>query len=1453
MAGCTATHAFPLAGAYDVTVTATDDAGEVTALTKTVTVRTNAAPTVAILPSTGRPTVGHALTLTGSGWDDSKIVSWAWSLGDGTTASTQNVTNKVYAAPGPTDVTLVVTDDSGATTSATMHLLVTDDRAPRADIALSTARPFAGHSFTFTGGGWDETKISTWAWDFGDGTGSATQSPAKVYASAGTYPVSLTVTDDTGHAVTATRDVMVAPDQAPRAAFGPSSSHPAAGANVTLTNGSVDDASGLSYVWDFGDGTTATTTSPVKAWATAGTYVISLTATDDAGHAATVVHELVVGGSVVDVVPLVDFKQNTARPIAGSTAVTFSTSGYVRDNASGLHYAWSFGDGGTSTASSPAYTFAAAGDYAVALTVTDSTGHTASRTEAVHVDPNLPPYAYLSVSPGGTPLTGQVVTLSAASSKNDDSGTVTYTFSEDGVVLQTGTSTSLKRTYATPGERIITVEVRDPKGIASTVTRLVPVDGNQPPLAYASLSPGMSLLPDQALTLSASSSRTDDGGALTYAWSVDGVMVQSGTTKSLVRSFAEPGDHVISLVVTDPFGLASSPLAHTVVVRADLPPIVNVTGGGSTRPLVGDAMTLTASVKNDESAAVSYAWTVDGAIVQTGAAKTLPFTFATVGEHTVTVVATDAGGHSSQPMTRAFFAEEDGAPTPTFAAAARIWSDVSVAVDATGTVNDDPNALSCSWDWGDGTGGSGCTTTHAYAAGGSFPITLTVRDAAGHETTETRPVLVEQVPIARFSPPQGFAAHPTTFDAGASDGPGDSTFTWDFGGGDVVSGQHVQHVYDVDGVYQVTLRMTDPYGHSSSVTHAVDVSGDPRPIAAFDDPAGAPLAGETVHFDGTASSDAGAIVAYRWDFGDGSTATGSRVVHAYADAGAYDVALEIEDDAGLTDRLVQTVRVDDPPVARLSAPAEAFAGRPVALDATASTDAHGLAAWSWNFGDGTSGAGAATGHVYGAAGTYELTLTVTDDDGHTDRRTTIIRVSPDTPVTDLAADAVTRVAPALSWTAAPGVSADRFRVYRDGAAIVTTLDPDYVDTAALADGDHQYAVTTLLASGDEGTPSGGITVRVDRTPPPPPADLAADTPTAASPDLSWSPADDPGSGVATYVVFRDGIEIGRTTTPEYLDDDVAEDGTYAYTVLAVDAAGNVGASTAAAGGRGRHASARRARRHRRPDPDRDRPRADLVAGRRHGGVPRLPRRHHGRDHQRRRVRRHRRRRGTLHVLRQRGRRARERERAVLAPHGRLRRHAAVHAAGAHRRQSDRLADRADVVGGAGRQRGRRLRRAPRWGARGERPQHRVGRRGGLRGPAHVHTARGRRRRQSKRDERSDDRRLRRDAADRPVHADRSGADARQAGLLLERLLRQRQRRRRVPGLPGSDAALLVGGDHLHRRRASRPAAPTATSCGPSTRPGTSVPPPTTSRSSTTRRRRRRRPPRRRPRRRARGR
>ncbi len=1085
-------------------------------------------------------------------------MSWAWDLGDGTTATTQNVTGKVYSSPGLRDVKLVATDDSGVSETATMQLLVTADRVPRADIALSTARPFAAHSLTFTGGGWDETKISSWAWDFGDGTSSTKQSPAKTFASAGSYTVSLTVTDDTGHTATSTRSVVVAPDQVPRAAFGPSTAHPAAGANVTLTNGSIDDASGLTYLWDFGDGTTSTATSPVKAWADAGTYVISLRATDDLGKSATVARELVVGGGVVDVAPLVDFKQNSARPIAGATAVTFTTSGYVRDNASGLHYSWDFGDGGTSTATAPVYTFAAAGDYQATLTVTDNTGNVATRTQAVHVDPNLSPYAYLSVTPGGTAMTGQAVTLSAASSKNDDTGTITYTFSEDGVVLQSGTATSLKRTYTTPGERIVSVDVRDPKGNITSLTRLVPIDENRAPLAYASLSPGMSLLPAQTVTLSASSTKTDDAGALTYEWSIDGSVVQSGTAKSLARSFAEPGDHAISLVVTDPFGLASPPLTRRVVVRADLPPIVNFTASGSTRALVGNTISLTGSVKNDESATVSYAWTVDGEVVQTGASPKLSITLVDPGEHAVTLVATDAAGNSSQPMTRVFFAEEDGAPTPTFAAPARVWSGDTVAVDATASASDDPDALSCSWEWGDGNADSGCTATHVYASGGTFPVTLTVRDAAGNESTDSRPVRVEQVPVAVFSPPQGFANHPTTFDATASEGPADSTFVWDFGGGDLVSGERVEHLYDTDGQYAVTLRMSDPYGHESAVTHTVDVSGDPRPIAAFDAPSSAPLPGAAVAFNGTPSSDGGTIVAYRWDFGDGSTGSGERVVHSFAAAGLYSVALEIEDDAGLTNRLVRTIRVDSPPVARLTAPGEGFAGRPVSLDASESSDAHGLAAWSWSFGDGTSGSGATTGHVYSTAGTYQLSLTVTDIDGHTDRRSVTIRISPDVPVSDLSAAAVTRLAPALSWTVPAGVSVDRFRLYRDGIAIATMPSGPYVDDAVLADGDHLYTVTALLASGDEGTPSAPFTVRVDRTPPAAPTGLGATSPTPAAPDLTWSPVVDATSGVATYVVFRGGIEIAQTTTPDYLDADVDEDGTYTYTVHAIDGAGNVG-------------------------------------------------------------------------------------------------------------------------------------------------------------------------------------------------------------------------------------------------------------------------------------------------------
>ncbi len=147
--------------------------------------------------------------------------------------------------------------------------------------------------------------------------------------------------------------------------------------------------------------------------------------------------------------------------------------------------------------------------------------------------------------------------------------------------------------------------------------------------------------------------------------------------------------------------------------------------------------------------------------------------------------------------------------------------------------------------------------------------------------------------------------------------------------------------------------------------------------------------GETVTFDGSQSKDPdGKIVSYLWDFGDGATAQGVTTTHAFQKEGEYDVILQVIDDRGANTALAKTVHVVPPnqaPVAIFTTePLEPTANQEVTFDASAAADPDGtIASYAWDFGDQTTGQGKIAKHTYKAAGTYKVTLTVTDDKGAT--------------------------------------------------------------------------------------------------------------------------------------------------------------------------------------------------------------------------------------------------------------------------------------------------------------------------------------------------------------------------------------------------------------------------------------------------------------------------------------
>lgn len=140
-----------------------------------------------------------------------------------------------------------------------------------------------------------------------------------------------------------------------------------------------------------------------------------------------------------------------------------------------------------------------------------------------------------------------------------------------------------------------------------------------------------------------------------------------------------------------------------------------------------------------------------------------------------------------------------------------------------------------------------------------------------------------------------------------------------------------------------------------------------------------------ITFDGSNSYDPdGFIVNYLWDFGDGETATGSIVSHQYQISGDYSVTLVVTDDDGDTGAAVHQITINNnAPTAVIAVDYQYIEpGETVTFDGTGSYDPDGDSlTYEWKLGDGTViGTEAIITYTFIQSGTYEVILTVTDDD-----------------------------------------------------------------------------------------------------------------------------------------------------------------------------------------------------------------------------------------------------------------------------------------------------------------------------------------------------------------------------------------------------------------------------------------------------------------------------------------
>ena len=245
-------------------------------------------------------------------------------------------------------------------------------------------------------------------------------------------------------------------------------------------------------------------------------------------------------------------------------------------------------------------------------------------------------------------------------------------------------------------------------------------------------------------------------------------------------------------------------------------------------------------------------------------------------------------------------------------------ADLAWSFDAGASSDADGDALTYAWSFGDGATATGRTAAHAYAAPGAYRVTLTVSDgaAAGTATRDVAATQPNRAPTAAFA--AGGADLAWSFDARASADPdGDAlAYAWDFGDGSTGSGATATRAYAAPGTYTVRLTVSDGKLSSSTTRDVTATQPNRAPEAAFT----ATGAQATWTFDAAPSTDAdGDALTYAWSFGDGATATGRTVTHAYAASGSYAVTLTVGD-GKLSDDASRTV------VATLPAFAATFSG-----------------------------------------------------------------------------------------------------------------------------------------------------------------------------------------------------------------------------------------------------------------------------------------------------------------------------------------------------------------------------------------------------------------------------------------------------------------------------------------------------------------------------------------------
>ncbi|KAB1065515.1 DUF2341 domain-containing protein [Salibacter halophilus] len=906
--------------------------------------------------------------------------SFNWTFGDGNGSTSENPSH-TYASAGSYNVTLQVTSSDGCTGSFTKTISVkeTPNMSWNAqDICEQTIQTFSNSTTISLG-----ASITSYNWDFDDGTFSTSTSPNKSFNSTGVYDVKLEATTNQGCTDSLVKQVEVFP----RAQVSFSAQSACVGENVSFSNNTSVATGSATYVWDFDDGNFSSAINPLHTFNAPGAYDVKLVATTNNGCADSTIVSV-----VIEPQPTADFSFSD---VCDNNAVSF-TDLSVNGGSGTLNYNWDFGDGNSSTQQSPQHTYAQSGTYTVTLQVTGNGGCSDVITKSVNVRPN-------PVSDFSSSQSCATNAMTFTNSSGISSGSLTYQWDFDDGTFSTATNPT--KNYAIAGTYDVRLIAQSGFNCTDTTIKTVTVSPN---------------------TVAGSI----NGAASVCSGANNGTLNITGNTGSVVRwESSTTGGSPWTTINNNSTSLNYQNLNQTTHYRA-------LVKSGGCDSVYTQAVEIEVSPQSVGGQAVGNQTVCSGnnSGVLTVTGKTGDITdwiyepvpgsgFTSVG------ISTDSLQFSNLTQSRNYFAVvKSGAcesDTSQIAVITVNPQTVSGTLTGTDTVCESSNngALTVTGKTGDiirwessSTGGSPWTTinhTTSTLNYNNLNSTTTYRalvQSAGCQSVYTNAVTIHVNPSTVAGSVNGNNTICSGVNSGfvtlnnaqgivqkwqlSTDG-----LNWS----DINNNDQIQNYSNLDTTTWYRAQVKSGVC-SAKFSDSAKITVNPKPDVDFSNTTACLQTATQFSDQTTISPGSLANATYTWDFDDGAGSSAQNPNYTFSSAGTFDVVLNVTTAAGCVDSITKSITVNPIPNVNFNVQDVCF---PEQANFTNLSFVPGgsVSSYNWDFDDGNSSNQAVPSHQYSAAGTYQVKLVAESNTGCSDSITKSLNINPK-PQASFSADSI---------------------------------------------------------------------------------------------------------------------------------------------------------------------------------------------------------------------------------------------------------------------------------------------------------------------------------------------------------------------------------------------------------------------------------------------------------------